>query len=219
MDLHFEVFWVVWPSLARGTLNSLLLIVTVLITSTACGLMVAFGLNSRIAWLRKTFAIWSWAARGIPPLVILLLVFLGMPQVGVVLPPFIAATVGMTLYISFYFAEAFKGGFAGIPKEQHQAIAALSLPRARAFRRVLFPQILPTILPSYFSRATEIVKGTAIAAAVAFPELATAAKQSLVYTFRPIEVLAFAAVIYIVMNGILIWLQAVFEKRSLQHRA
>ena len=77
--------------------------------------------------------------------------------------------------------------------------------------------MLPMILPSYFSRATEITKGTAIAAAVAFPELATAAKQSLTLTFRPIEVLAYASVVYLVINGILIALQHLFEKRALRH--
>lgn len=219
MGLHFEVFWVVWPALARGTLNSVLLSLAVLAASTACALAVAPGLNSRGRWLRRTLAVCSWAARGTPPLMLLFVVFIGLPQIGIVLPPFAAATAGMTLYITFYFAEAISAGMIGIPKEQHQAIAALALPRVRAFRRIILPQMLPMILPSYFSRATEITKGTAIAAAVAFPELATAAKQSLTLTFRPIEVLTFASVVYLVINGILIALQHLFEKRALRHEA
>lgn len=216
MDLHFEVFWIVWPSLARGALNSLLLIVTVQVLSTICGLIIAFGLNSHVGWFQRIIAACSWAARGIPPLMLLFVVFLGLPQIGIVLSPFVSATVGMTLYISFYFAEAFSAGMRGIPKEQRQAAAALALPRGRTFRRVIFPQMLPSVLPSYFSRATEVVKGTAIAAAVAFPELATAAKQSLSYTFRPIEVLCMTAVIYLLAGGLLLWLQMIFERRALK---
>jgi His/Glu/Gln/Arg/opine family amino acid ABC transporter permease subunit len=218
VGLHFEVFWTVWPSLARGTLNSLLLIVTVFFASTLCGAVVALGRRTKFGWLRQILAAASWVARGTPPLMLLLLVFLLPPELGIVPSPFVAATVGMTLYISFYFAEAFDGGFASIPREQYQGVAALALPRFRAFRRIILPQILPAILPSYFSRATEIVKGTAIAAVVGFPELATAAKQSLTYTFRPIEVLALAACVYIVMNGVLMWLQAVFEQASRARR-
>jgi His/Glu/Gln/Arg/opine family amino acid ABC transporter permease subunit len=218
VGFHFEVFWTVWPSLVRGTLNSLLLIATVFLASTACGAAVAFGRRTRFVWLRHLLDTASWVARGIPPLMILLLVFLLPPELGIVLSPFVAATLGMTLYISFYFAEAFDGGFASIPREQYQGIAALALPRFRAFRRIILPQLLPAVLPSYFSRATEIVKGTAIAAVVGFPELATAAKQSLAYTFRPIEVLAFAACIYVVMNGVLMSLQAVFERGSRRGR-
>ena len=54
----------------------------------------------------------------------------------------------------------------------------------------------------------------AIAAVVAYPELAMAAKQSLTVTFRPIEVLSMVAVVYLVANGLLIWLQAIFERRA-----
>lgn len=217
MDLHFEVFWVVWPALARGAVNSFLLIITVLVLTTLFGLIIAFGLNSRLGWCRRVLSACSWAVRGIPPLMLLFVVFLGLPQIGIVFTPFVTATIGMTFYISFYFAEAFSAGMRSIPKEQHQAAAALAFPWWRTFRRVIFPQMLPAVLPSYFSRATEIVKGTSIAAAVAFPELATAAKQSLSYTFRPIEVLCMVAVIYLVANGVLIWLQAVFERRAMRY--
>lgn len=214
MDLHFEVFWVVWPALLRGALNSLVLIVAVMVLSTIIGLIIAFGLNSRIGWFRQIVSGCSWVARGIPPLMLLFVVFLALPQIGIVLSPYVAATTGMTMYISFYFAEAFSAGMRGIPKEQRQAAAALALPRGRTFRRVIFPQMLPAVLPSYFSRATEVVKGTAIAAVVAYPELALAAKQSLTVTFRPIEVLCMVGVVYLVANGLLIWLQVIFERRS-----
>ncbi|WP_206534684.1 amino acid ABC transporter permease, partial [Mesorhizobium sp. M7D.F.Ca.US.004.03.1.1] len=218
MKFDPNVIWLIYPFLLKGAAKTLLLSVVVLMISTTAGLLIAIGMLGKSRLLRGALGVASWVARGIPPLMILLIVFLGLPKLGLVLSPFSAATIGMSAYVAFYFAEAFSAGFASIPREQFQAASALALPRLRVLRRIIIPQMLPAALPSYFSRATEIVKGTSIAAVVAFPEMATSAKQVIAATFRPIETLLIISVVYIILNGILLVLQAHFEMRLKKRR-
>ncbi len=206
------------PTIARGAVNTLTLTLAVFAIATSVGFLLALASFFGPGWLRATLRVASWIGRGLPPLIILLAVFLLVPELGFSITTFTAAVIGMTLYISFYFSEAFSSGLQSIPDGQFKAAAALALPPSRILGRVILPQMLPAALPSYFSRGTEIVKGTAIAAVVAYPEMATLSKQIIATTFRPIETMAVISIIYVLMNGTLLLAQWHFENRqSWQH--
>lgn len=125
----------------------------------------------------------------------------------------------MSAYMAFYFAEAFIGGLNSVPRGQWQAARALGLSPSRTLLRIILPQTIPAALPPYISHATEILKGTALAAAVAVPELSSAAKRVFVVTYRPLEVLIIAAAIYAVLDGLLLLLQMLGERWAARRRA
>jgi His/Glu/Gln/Arg/opine family amino acid ABC transporter permease subunit len=217
--MDFGILLTVWPALLRGTLVTIQLTVTVLVVATPLGVVAALLRGSGFAPVRFVMATLSGILRGTPPLLVLFFVFFGLPFLGITLPPFPSAVIGMTLYMTFYFAEVFRAGLKSVPVGQAQAAAALGIPRGRTLMRIILPQTLPAALPPYISHATEILKGTALAAGVAVPELTNAAKQVFVITYQPFAILLGAAAIYAVLDGSLILLQNFGERWAGRRRA
>lgn len=218
MHLNFAVWLTRWPYLLQGALISLEVVVAVLAISTPLSLVAAVGIGSPQRAIAYPMAALSWIVRGIPPLVILFVAYFVVPQVGISLTPLSAAIAGFTVYNTFVVAELVVAGFRAIGPGQYAAIDALGLPPLRAYRRVLLPQALPSIIPPYISYSTDMVKGTALAGSIGVLELVTRANQVIVATNRPLEVLFGVAVIYGVVDAGLIGLQTLAERRW-AHRA
>ncbi|QQA41964.1 amino acid ABC transporter permease [Pelagovum pacificum] len=206
------------PALLKGALVTLQLTGAALLLATPLGVVLALLRSAPSATVRGTVAGLSWIFRGIPPLLLLFFSFFGLPILGLTLDPMAAAILAMTAYTSFYFAEAFASGLRSVPPGQWQAAAALGLSPGRTLIRIILPQTIPAALPPYISHATEVLKGTALAAAVAVPELTSAARKVFVVNYRPLEVLIVAAAIYAVMDGLLVVLQIMGERWSARRR-
>jgi His/Glu/Gln/Arg/opine family amino acid ABC transporter permease subunit len=219
VTLDFSIIGTVWPALLRGTLVTVELTSIVLVCATPGGIAVALLRSTPSRAVRAALRAASWIFRGVPPLLLLFLAFFGLPGIGIVLPPMPSAVIAMTVYMSFYFGEIFHSGLQSVPNGQWQACAALGLSPARTLFRVILPQTVPAALPPYISHATEVLKGTALAAAVAVPELTNAAKQVFVVTYRPFEILIAAGAIYAVLDAVLLVLQIQGERWAARRRA
>lgn len=219
MTLDFTILATVWPALLKGTLVTAKLTGIVLLCATPGGVAVALLRSAPARAVRAALRIASWIFRGVPPLLLLFLTFFGLPGLGITLPPLPSAAIAMSVYMAFYFGEIFHAGLQSVPRGQWQASAALGLPPARTLFRIILPQTIPAALPPYISHATEVLKGTALAAAVAVPELTNAAKQVFVVTYRPFEILIAAAAIYAVLDGLLLALQIAGERWAARRRA
>jgi His/Glu/Gln/Arg/opine family amino acid ABC transporter permease subunit len=218
VHLDFHILLLVWPALLRGTLVTVELTLVVLAAATPCGVAVALLREAPAAWLRHLMALGSWIVRGVPPLLMLFLVFFGLPMVGPRLSPFVSAAIAMTLYMAFYFGEIFRAGLESVPADQWRAAKALGLSPARTLVRIILPQTIPAALPPFVSHATDLLKGTALAAAVAVPELTNAARQVFAVTYRPFEILIATAGIYVVLDTCLLVLQLAGEGWAARRR-
>ena len=218
MELQFGILLTVWPALLRGTLVTIELTVAVLALATPLGIVIAELRNIRQPVVRTVLALASWVFRGIPPLLILFFVFFGLPGLGITLPAMPSAIIGMTAYMAFYFGEVFRSGLQSVPAGQWRAARALGLSKRRTLLRIALPQMIPAALPAYISHSTDLLKGTALAAAVAVPELTNAAKQVFVVTYRPFEILIAAGLIYAVLDGMLLVLQSYGERWARRRR-
>jgi His/Glu/Gln/Arg/opine family amino acid ABC transporter permease subunit len=201
------------PYILRGATVTVELVVLVILIGTPMALLVAVARNSRYRLIALPIGLLSWAMRGLPPLVILFFVYFVAPQAGFDINPFPAAVIGMTLYMTFYLAEAVRGGLAAIDEGQRLAARALALPRGRAFFRVLLPQALPAIVPPYISYTTEIVKDSALTGSIAVPEMMGNASQLIMRTGRPFQILLFVGLLYVLLDALLLIAQAKAEKR------
>jgi His/Glu/Gln/Arg/opine family amino acid ABC transporter permease subunit len=219
VTLDFSILSTVWPSLLKGTAVTVELTSIVLLCATPGGILVAMLRSSRSRGLRTALRIASWIFRGVPPLLLLFLAFFGLPGIGITLEPMPSAVIAMSVYMSFYFGEIFHSGLQSVPRGQWQACTALGLSPARTLFRIILPQTIPAALPPYISHATEVLKGTALAAAVAVPELTNAAKQVFVVTYRPFEILIAAAAIYAILDAFLLVLQMWGERWAARRRA
>ena len=218
MTLDFSILGTVWPALLRGTTVTLELTAAVLVCATPGGIAVALLRSSPSPAVRIALKATSAVLRGVPPLILLFLTFFGLPGIGIVLSPIPSAVIAMALYMSFYFGEIFHSGLQSVPRGQWQACAALGLSGPRTLFRIILPQTIPAALPPYISHATEVLKGTALAAAVAVPELTNAAKKVFVVTYRPFEILIAAGAIYALLDAGLLLFQLWGERWAARRR-
>lgn len=209
MEFDLSVWMQRGPYILNGFWLTLSLIASVLAISAPLALMAGLCLVSRSAWLRGLFSALSWLVRGVPPLIILFGAYYVLPiALNIRLEPLPAAICGFALYNTFIFAEVVASGLRAVPKGQHEAIAAVGIPPLRALRRIILPQAMPVIVPPYISYATDMVKSTALAGSVGVMELITRANQAVVASNRPFEILIGVAIIYGLIDAILIGIQA-----------
>ena len=218
MDLDFGAVLSIWPALARGAGMTLLLTGAVLLLATPFAIAVALGRQGRWRAVATVLATLSWIVRGIPPLLLLLLVFFLPPDYGVTLSPFTSAVTGLALYMTFVFGEVFRAGLIAIDRGQYQAADALGLPPWRTFRRVVLPQVIPVVLPSYVSHASSLLKNTSLATVVAVRELTSVGKSLMAVTYRPLETLAVVGLVYAGLSAVMLILQFRLERRWARRR-
>lgn len=198
------------PLVLKG-LGMTLLICAVVIPLGALG-----GLFAALASVSKNRAI-RWAAigfvdlfRAIPPLVLLIFIYAGLPFSGIQVSPFVAVAVGFFLNNSAYFAEVFRAGILSVPKGQTEAARSTGLSQGQTLFWVTLPQAVRNVLPDLLSNVVEVVKLTSLASVVSLSEMLHAAGlvRSLTYNASP---LVLAAGIYLVLLWPLIRVISRFE--------
>jgi polar amino acid transport system permease protein len=188
----------VWPLLAQGLWLTAELSLVALPLGIGAGLLVGLGcaLGGRAA--RIALLCWIDLFRAFPVLVLLVLIYYGLPFLGLTLPAFAAAVLALVLNNSGYFGEIFRAGLASIPHGQREAAAALGLSPLRAMVLVILPQAFRAVLAPLASNSLELVKATSIAALVALPELLRSARVAQEQTYNPTPLMA-AAVLYFLL--------------------
>ena len=141
------------------------------------------------------------------------MLYYGLPRIGIYLEPVAAALIGMVFSSTAYNLEFLRSGFEGVAAAQREAAQALGLGRLPTFWKVLTPQAYGAAAPSLFSNAIQIVKGSSLASLVAIGELTAASTTIVAETYRAIQVLGIVSVLYLLLAGIVLALQWLYERR------
>jgi ABC-type amino acid transport system permease subunit len=152
--------------------------------------------------------------RGTPLLVQILLVYYGLPRLGLDLPPLAAGILALGLSSAAYTTEIIRGGLAAIPLGQIEAAHALGLRRFPLWAKIIFPQVWRVTLPPLVNEFTQVIKGTPLVSVIAVIELMRVAQQIYNDNFRPLEVLLGVALIFFGMNFVLLRAAAELERRN-----
>ena len=201
-----------WPIVLRGLEMTLLLCVVVIPLGLLGGLAVALLGTLRPPLLRWTVAALVDFFRAVPPLVLLIFIYSGLPFAGVQLSPFAAVCVAFLLNNSSYYGEIYRAGIDSVGRGQWEAARSTGLTALQTMAHVVVPQAVRNVLPDLVSNTVEVVKLTSIASVVALPEMLYAADmaRSLTYNASPIVL---AALIYLVMLWPIVRLVSRLERR------
>jgi polar amino acid transport system permease protein len=123
--------------------------------------------------------------RALPPLVIIVLLFFGLPAAGVSLSGFASAWLALSLVLMAFSEEIFWAGITAVPPGQWEASRSLGLPFLVTFVLVILPQAVRMVIPPLVNRTIAITKGTALASVVAVPEILGAAQAGVSFSFNP----------------------------------
>ncbi|MGD1906503.1 MAG: amino acid ABC transporter permease [Leptolyngbyaceae cyanobacterium] len=143
-----------------------------------------------LSWL------YSEIIQGTPLLIQFLLAFFGLSILGIEISPWSAATLALTTFTSAFLGDIWRGSVEAIPKEQWEASKALSLNYFQQLGLVILPQALRLSIAPTVGFLAQVIKGTSLASAIGFVELARSATNITNVTFDPFFVYAATAVIY-----------------------
>ncbi|MEY4680068.1 MAG: hypothetical protein RLZZ276_1717 [Pseudomonadota bacterium] len=175
------------------------LVVSVL--SVACSLVLGFaaGLGRCYgpAWLRLPLVFYIDSMRAIPVLVVIVWTFFAFPILfGVTMTPIVAAVGAISVHVAASIAEIVRAGIESIRQGQSWAGLALGMSRAQLLRKVILPQAVTRMLPSFGSAVIVTIKDSAIASVIAVPDVIRHAESVVAQTYRPFEVYSFAMIVF-----------------------
>ena len=188
-----------WPELLfllRGAGWSIVLTAIAFSIGSLTGGFFAIMRLSQYGSVRNVAAGYITVIQSIPVLMILFMSYYGLTLLGFEIPPLLAASVSLSVYVSAYLAEIWRGSIQAVPKPQWEASASLALTRFQQYRYVILPQALRLSLPPTVGFLVQLVKNTSIVSVVGFVELSRAGQLVNNATFRPFQVFFVVALLY-----------------------
>ncbi len=184
-----------------GAEMTILVALITIVTSTLLGLLIAVMRGSRWRTLRYLCVAYIEFFRTIPFLVQLFWVYYAIPQIfGISFPSLPAGIFALTLNVSAFTAETFRAGLQSVGSGQYDAAKAIGLTPRVALIRVILPQAIRRVLPPLGTQWVLMFQDTALLALIQLQELTYEAMQLQTITFRTLEVLSFAALLYLAMG-------------------
>jgi polar amino acid transport system permease protein len=190
-----EIARAAMPIVLDGLLNTVLLSLLVVPLGVINGLILALLAQAKSPAVRWPLMAWVDFFRAFPPLVLLILLFAGLPFAGVELGGFACVAIAFFLNTGAYYGEILRAGIESIPRGQVEAARSTGLSGLQTMIYVILPQAVRNVLPDLLSNTLEVVKLTSLGSVVAVPELLFQARQAQSVTFNPTPIVM-AAVIY-----------------------
>ncbi|MBD5068669.1 MAG: ABC transporter permease subunit [Lactobacillus sp.] len=152
--------------------------------------------------------------RGMPLLVLALFIYNGLPTLtGVKIPAFIAGIITLTLNEGAYTAAFVKGGIESVDKGQMEAARSLGMPFGKAMRKVILPQGIKLMIPSFVNQFIITLKDTSILSIIGILELTQTGKIIIARNLEGFKVWTIIALIYLIIITLLTWLSNYVQKK------
>ena len=199
------------PLLLQGSWMTVKLSFLCLLLSVVLGLIGASAKLSRSALFRVPAQAYTTLIRGVPDLVLMLLIFYSLQTwltnlttaMGwdyIEINPFSAGVITLGFIYGAYFTETFRGAILAVPRGQMEAATAYGLTRAQRFRVVLFPQMMRFALPGIGNNWMVILKATALVSIIGLADLVKVAQDAGKSSYQLFFFLVLAALIYLVIT-------------------
>jgi len=204
MDIFLEQFFdlkimaAVFPLLMKGLLVTLQICLVTIPIGLLTGMVTAIASTSRHRAVRIAAAAFVDFFRAMPPLVVLIFAYSGLPFFGVRLSPFTAVSLSLVLSMTSYFGEVFRAGLESVGAGQREAAASTGLHPINTLLYIVIPQAVRNVLPDLVSNIVEVVKLTSLASVVALPEMLYNADMARAATYNATP-MVLAALIYLAL--------------------
>jgi polar amino acid transport system permease protein len=203
-----------------GLVNTLKIAGMALVGSTVIGILLGTLLTIRFLPSRALIRLYIEVWRGLPIIVTLFFLFFLLPPEIRIIDPLYAAAAALTLWGSAQVAEATRGAVESIPREQHEAAAALGFGWVGRHAFVILPQAVRRLLPPLVGLLVNIIQNTTIAQVIGAPELLEASERQVErLTFEgqehAIEIYGAVMVLFFLISFPLTRLAAYLERRMI----
>lgn len=192
---------------------------TVLVTLASISAGLAVGLSlavlSTLRWkaIRLFLAAYTYVFRGIPVLVLLFILFFGLPGIGIRISPFVSMVATLGLVSGAYLAEVFRGAMAAVDGDEILAAEATGLNRWEIFFYIIMPQMFRMSIPGMINEFTSVLKYTPFAYTVGIPEIMKEAMSLAALTLRGLEIYLAVGILYFLIYKLFVMFFMTLEKR------
>ena len=200
-------------TLLEGAGYALLLTFACAGTALVVGLGIAIARELGGSWLSVVLSASVYVFRGIPMLVLLFIVFFGLPGIGLDVPPLLAMMLSLGLISGAYLAEVFRGALAAVSPNEVLAAQSMGFTRLETLRLIKIPQMLRFSVPGMVNELTTVLKYSPFAYTVGIPEITKQAMALVATTMRGIEIYAAIGLIYFAIYRLLLAAVRMIEKR------
>lgn len=200
------------PYLATGALVTLGLTLAAISGGLILGCALALLRFASLRWLSGAAQFYIWVFRGTPLLVQLIIIYTGLPQLGIKLSVIESAFLGLILNESAYLAEIIRGGIQSVPAGQTAAAKALGLSKAQTMRFVVLPQAIRLIVPTLGNSINGLLKTTSITSVISMEELLRRTQVLIQERFMVLELFLVAALYYLAMTTVWDFFQRRIER-------
>ncbi len=201
MTWRWDYTWEVLPDLLVAFLQYTLGITLAAgLLAVVLGLVLALGRRSDNKWIsRPTYGLIEFI-RSTPVPIQLFFVYFGLPTIGIRLSALVTGILVLGVHYACYMSEVYRAGIEAIPKGQWEACTALSLSPQRTWRAVVLPQVIRRIVPSAGTQIIALFKETPFLIVIGVGEMVYVANQFGSATFRYIEPVTIAGLIFLLAS-------------------
>lgn len=203
-----------WPMAVAAIKVTIPLTVIAFVVGLIIALFVALARMSSSPWLSVPARIYISFLRGVPVLVLLLIVYFGLTnQFGIRLSPFVAAAIGLTLNASAYCAEVIRSAVLSVPQGQWEAASTIGMNRRTSLRKIILPEAARTAVPPLSNTAIGVLKDTSLVSVITVADMVRQAQVAAAPTFRFFTLYLLAGMYFWVIVIALTAVQGRLEKR------
>jgi len=200
------------PYLLAGAWISLQIVIIAFSGGMFFGLILASIKTFGNLTLRRIVIFYVTFFTNTPQLVQIYFLFFALPEIGILLSPFVAVLIGMTLNAAAYMCEIQRAGFLSIRQNELDAARTMSFSIVQQVRFVILPHIMKVLFPPLSNHYILMTLGTSMAAIFGVEELTGRAFNINSETFRSVEIFSITALIYIIITFIATLLLAIIGK-------
>lgn len=189
-----------FPQLMKGLAVTIGLTLASVFIASILAILMAIGRCYSRQPIPFLILIYERVFRGIPLLVIFILIYFGLAQAGVIIDIFIAAVIGLALHSTAYQIQIFRCAISSIPEGQFTAARSLGMSNFQAMRHIILPQMLRLSIPGWSNEFTIVLKDTSITIAIGVVDLMRQSRYIIVREpSSALYILLFIAFLYFIL--------------------
>jgi polar amino acid transport system permease protein len=181
------------------------------------GLVLGLGRVARVPVLSHLIALYVSIGRATPLVTLVLLLFVGLPAVGLDIGKITAGILTLVLNTATFNAEIWRSVYQAFPAGQVEAARAVGMTRSKCFLRIMLPQMSVSALPGLMNEATMLVKASPAIAVIGIVDLTRVSDRIAAQTYEPMPPILVACALYIAINSGLVRLQRIVERRAARY--
>lgn len=211
---QFSVIRDNWAYLLQGAWITVSVTAVALAAGLIIGLVLGMTRLSKRKWVSLPALCYIEVFRNTPALVQLMWVYYALPVLtGIELNAVVSCTVALSLNISAYLGEIFRGGIQSIDRGQVEASRSLGMSYGQTMRKVVLPQAIRRMIPPFVNETVALIKYSSLVSILGVADLTYQANVLSTTTFRPMEIFSFIAVVYLVICAALSYSAQRIERR------